>query len=506
VVGAGPVGLALALDLARKGVKTVLIDDGDRATVGSRAICWAKRTLEIFDRLGVGDAMVGHGVTWKIGRLFNRAEAVDRFDLLPDAGHKMPAFINLQQYHVEAHLISRCEELAETLTILWRHRVIAHDDAGDRVSLAVATPDGEITLAARFLVACDGARSPTRTRMGLALDGERFEERFLIADVAMDESPFETDAPERWFWFHPPFHPGQSALFHQQPDNLYRIDFQLGPDADPEAEREPARVNARLARMLGPRPFRLEWVSVYAFTCARLARFVHGRVIFAGDSAHVVSPFGARGGNGGIQDADNLAWKLAAVVSSRADGSLLATYDDERGRAADENILNSSRSTRFMTPKSNTERLFREAVLALSRTEPFATKLVNSGRLSAPASLAGSDLCGAGVAGAIAPGAPCPDAAVMENGAQTHILQHLGDRYVALSIGAAAREGALCGAEPLHVATPGEEGDLIDTDGFVAARYGTDVAVLVRPDQHVMATAPTVGALREAMPQAAPAL
>ncbi|MEM7694661.1 MAG: FAD-dependent monooxygenase [Pseudomonadota bacterium] len=495
VVGAGPVGLALAVDLARQGVGTLLIDDNDAVAVGSRAICWAKRTLDIFDRLGVGDAMVEKGVTWKIGRLFRGAHAIDRFDLLPEAGHKNPAFINLQQYHVEAELIRRAATL-DGLTLAFRHALTRHEDTGDGVTLHVETPAGDKTFRAQFCVACDGARSPTRARMGLTMAGERFEERFLIADVKMAQSPFETPAPERWFWFHPPFHAGQSALFHKQPDDIYRIDFQLGPDADPAHERQPDVVRPRLEAMLGDRPFSLEWVSVYAFTCARLERFVHGNVIFAGDSAHVVSPFGARGGNGGIQDADNLAWKLAAIVRG-APRALLGTYDEERIHAADENIKNSARATRFMTPKTPTESLFREAVLALSQDTPFAKRLVNSGRLSTPADLAGSSLSGAGVPGAIPVGRPCPDAALGGD----HLLAHLGDRFSTLTVGAAARAGVR--GHHVHVALPGEPagpGDFLDADGFVAERYGRDVAILVRPDQHVMATAHTAGALYDAAP------
>ena len=196
------------------------------------------------------------------------------------------------------------------------------------------------------------------------------------------EATFPT---ERWFWFDPPFHSGGSALLHKQADDIWRIDLQLGWDCDPEEEKKPERVIPRIRAMLGPdRAFELEWVSVYTFQCARLERFVHDRVIFVGDAAHQVSPFGARGGNSGIQDADNLCWKLARVVRDESPASLLQTYNDERVEAADENILNSSRSTDFITPKSSASRTMRDAVLALSQQHPFARRLVNSGRLSTP--------------------------------------------------------------------------------------------------------------------------
>ena len=196
---------------------------------------------------------------------------------------------------------------------------------------------------------------------------------------------------ERWFWFDPPFHPGGSALLHKQADDIWRIDFQLGWDSDPDEEKKPERVNPRFAQCsVTDRPFELQWVSVYTFQCARLERFVHGRVVFVGDAAHQVSPFGARGGNSGIQDADNLCWKLARVVRDESPASLFQTYNDERVEAADENILNSSRSTDFITPKSDASRKMRDAVLALSQQHPFARRLVNSGRLSTPTAHCGS--------------------------------------------------------------------------------------------------------------------
>lgn len=490
IVGAGPIGLAMAIDLALHGIASVVLDDNDVVSVGSRAICWAKRTLEIFDRLGVAERMVNKGVTWKTGRLFHGDTEVYSFDLLPEEGHKMPAFINLQQYYVEEYLVDRCGDFPDLIDLRWKNRVVDHEATDDGVVLEVMTPDGAYHLAAEWMLACDGARSPTRQRMGLPFEGETFDEQFLIVDVEMPESPFATEAAERWFWFRPPFHPGQSALFHKQPDDIYRIDLQLGPDADAEAERDPERVIPRIRQMVGDRPFEIDWLSIYRFTCARLERFVHGRVVFVGDSAHLVSPFGARGGNGGIQDVDNLGWKLAAVLKGEASSALIDTYDEERGLAADENIRHSRRSTRFMTPKSPAERHFRDAVLALAHDAPFARRLVNSGRLSTPAVLAGTAFESAEAgAGRLVPGAPCLDARVSAGGEPAWLLERLGGRFILLTVGEGARGLSARGVDRLHVALPGETaeaGDLVDS-GDVAARYGRGVAYLVRPDQHVAA-------------------
>jgi 3-(3-hydroxy-phenyl)propionate hydroxylase len=477
IIGAGPVGLAAAIDFALHGIKVVVLDDNDTVSTGSRAISWAKRTLEIFDRLGVGRRMIEKGVTWKVGRLFHRDREVYAFDLLPEAGHRMPAFINLQQYYVEQFLVERCADFPDLIDLRWNNKMTALTRRDDGVTITVRTPEGSYALTADWLVACDGARSATRDLLGLAFAGRVFEERFLIADVEMT-----ADFPsERWFWFEPPFHSGESALLHKQPDHIYRIDLQLGWDADPEAEKQPERVIPRIQAIVGDRPFALDWVSVYTFQCRRLEKFVHGRVIFAGDSAHVISPFGGRGGNGGIQDADNLVWKLAAIIKGEADAALLASYDEERVHAADENMLHSSRATNFITPKSQVERDFRLAVLDLAAAHPFARRMVNSGRLSTPCSLAGMSLQTPAEGSGLAPGAPCPDAPVAAGGIPGFLLDHLGGAFKLLVIG--ETDPPPCGLEIIRIGT----GALQDTEGLVAARLGSNLAYLVRPDQHIAA-------------------
>lgn len=489
IVGAGPVGLAAAIDCALRGVRCLVLDDNDVVSLGSRAICWSKRTLEIFDRLGVGERMVEKGVTWKVGRLFHRDREVWNFDLLPEAGHKMPAFVNLQQYYVEQYLVERCADFPDLIDLRWKNKVTAVDSRPDGVLAAIETPDGTYRLEADWLLACDGARSSVRSLLGLDFEGRVFEERFLIADVEM-----QADFPsERWFWFEPPFHSGQSALLHKQPDNIYRIDLQLGPDADPEEEKKPENVLPRIARVLGREDFTLDWVSVYTFQCRRLARFVHGRIVFAGDSAHIVSPFGARGGNGGIQDVDNLVWKLALVLEGAAPESLIATYDEERIFGADENILNSARATSFMTPKSPMERLFRDSVLALAADHEFARRMVNSGRLSRPCALTGFSLQspGEGETG-VAPGMAMPDAPVA-GGEAPWLLGHAGKGFTLMAVEAELPERLPPGLAGLRVARrpqPRAEGAaplLHDVEGLVAARYGAGMTYLIRPDQHVAA-------------------
>ncbi len=486
IAGGGLVGLTAALDLARRGLRVVLLDEDDTVSFGSRAICFAKRTLEIFARLGLGEKFLEKGCTWNQGRVFFQSREAYSFNLLPEDGHEFPAFVNLQQYYAEQWLVEACEATG-LVDLRWKSRVTGVVNEPDGARLTVETPEGSYTLCADWLLAADGARSFIRKTLGLAFTGQVFRDRFLIADVVMT-APFPT---ERWFWFDPPFHPGQSVLLHKQPDDVWRIDFQLGWDADPEREKDPERVRQRVKDMLGPDvPFDLEWVSVYTFRCRRMERFRHGRIFFLGDAAHQVSPFGARGGNGGVQDADNLCWKLAAVLTGAAPEALLDSYDAERIPAADENILNSTRSTDFITPKNEAARAFRDAVLELAEDWALARPLVNSGRLSRPSTLWNSPLNGPDEAPGLAPpGTPAPDAPVLRGDARDWLLRQIGADGGFTLLAREVTPVAMPGITTLVLTDTPRPGTLLDHSGLVAARYGLSPGecVLLRPDQHVAA-------------------
>lgn len=500
IIGAGPVGLAAAIDLAQQDVPVLVVDENDKVSFGSRAICFAKRPLEILDRLGCGQPMVDKGVLWNLGKVFFDERQVYGFNLLPEDGHKRPAFINLQQYYFELYLVERVRALqaeGKAIEIRGGNKVVSVDPRADHVGLTIDTADGPYRIEADWLIACDGANSPVRRMMGLDFVGRIFEDNFLIADVKMT-ADFPT---ERWFWFDPPFNRNQSALLHKQPDDVWRIDLQLGWNIDKEAEKQPERVIPRLKAMLGEEvEFELEWVSIYTFQCRRMEKFRHGRVLFAGDSAHQVSPFGARGANSGLQDSDNLVWKLKLVIDGKAGDALLDSYDDERIHGADENILNSSRSTDFITPKSETSRIFRDAVLDLSEGYEFARPFVNSGRLSVPCTYDGSPLNGPDAAGLPArtrPGSPAVDAPVTGG----WLLDQLGNRFQLIGINAdvpAVIEDHGVRIEGMTLSTAA------DPSGALAARYlGTSAAAiyLMRPDQHVAArwTAFDEAAVRKAL-------
>jgi len=504
VVGAGPVGLSLAIDLAQRGISVLLLDDDHKLSTGSRAICFAKRTLEIFDRLGCGEPMVAKGVSWNVGHVYFRDAEVYRFDLLPEAGHERPAFINLQQYFVEGFLIERAMQLPN-LEIRWDNKVVGVEAGRDEVTLTADTPDGPYRLRAGHVAACDGSRSTLRSLMGLESQGRSFHDRFLIADVRIAGVDFPC---ERRFWFDPPFHPGQSVLLHKQADGVWRIDFQLGWQADPDEERRPEKIMPRVRAVLdsiGAAGCEVEivWASVYTFSCLRMAHFRHGRVLFAGDAAHGVSPFGARGANSGVQDADNLAWKLAMVTRGEAPDALLDSYAGEREFAADENILHSTRATDFITPKSEVSRLFRDAVLDLSRDHAFARRLVNSGRLSVATTLRDSALSTPDIDafdGAMVPGAAAADAPLERSGRRTWLLRELGHDFTLLVFGAPA--WAIDGVAVLCI----DNDALVDSEGLLAKRYDArpGTAYLLRPDRHVAARwrMPTEAAVRAALARA----
>lgn len=497
IVGGGPIGLSTAISLAQYGIESVVLEKYNTVSDGSRAICWAKRTLEIFDRLGTGDRMVEKGVTWNQGKVYfgEDPEPIYSFDLLQDKEQKYPAFINLQQFYAEEYLIELFPQYPQT-HIRWQNEVIDIVNGDDKVTATVMTPAGEYKISGDYLIAADGHRSPVRTMMGLDFEGRVFEDHFLIADIKM-----KADFPAvRRFWFDPPFNPGQTSLIHKQADDIWRIDFQMGWDIDREEVMKEENIDAKVRAFLGPDiEFKYDWVSLYTFQCRRMKKFVHNRVIFAGDSAHLVSPFGARGANGGMQDVDNLVWKLDLVFKGIAPQSFINSYDEERVYGADENVTNSSRSTDFMTPKSEISLSFRDAALELARDFPFARGIVNPGRLSTPCTLDGSALNTEDEDDFTAkqrPGSPCMDAPVLVENEDTWLLNHLGERFVGLyftdadSVPADELGKMKKQDMPFDILTVGNgNGSIIDKKGLLHKHYNATPGTfyLIRPDQHVAA-------------------
>lgn len=505
IVGGGPAGLAAAMDLAMYGVESVVLDDNNTVSVGSRAICLAKRTLEICDRYGCGQPMLDKGVTWNLGKVYFGEEQIYDFNLLPEEDHKVPAFVNLQQYYMEEYMVNRCMEMPE-IELRWLHKVTQVETDDEGASITVQTQDGDYRMNCDYLLVADGANSPIRTSLGLESKGQVFEDRFLIADIVM-----KADFPaERRFWFDAPFHPDQSTLLHKQADNVWRIDFQLGWDANPDEEKKIENIRPRVEAMLGEdMEWELDWASVYTFRCRKMDSYIHQRAFFIGDSAHQVSPFGARGANGALQGTENLGWKLAAVIQGRAPESLLQTYDVERQHGARENILHSTRATDFMTPKNHITRVFRDTVLELSRKYPFARTLVNSGRLSKPCTYEETPLSTADsdeFQPAMRPGSPCTDAPVSGGNNSGWLLNHLGSRFsVMLKGDFDAGQIAELERVTAELRDRGDSVDIIRVDatnqnannttylgddkGLLDQRYDLQQSAvyLIRPDQHVAA-------------------
>lgn len=391
IVGAGLAGLTLACDLASRGIASVVLDEDDTIGVrgaSSRGICYAQKSLEIFDRLGLYDRIREKGVTWSVGKVLRGRDVLYRFDLADGSLSAQPPFINIQQFYVEWFLVDRIRDLGRT-DLRWRNRVTGVRQDAECVFLTVETPDGPYILQADWVIDASGHASTVRQSLGLPTRGELGEDRWCISDVR-----FQKDLPvERWTWVEAPFNEDRGVWQHLMADGVWRIDYQMLPNTDPQEASRPDTAAARLRDQLGPDvEFELVWVGAYSYRTQLMDDFKCGRVLFIGDAAHVKSPFGARGGNSGIQDAENLAWKLTLVLQERAPVTLLDSYNAERRPAAEENIRVTRRSGRFIAPRTEMERLFRTALMDLATAHPFARALLNTGRMCVPHRYAPSPL------------------------------------------------------------------------------------------------------------------
>ncbi|WP_426578225.1 FAD-dependent oxidoreductase [Xenorhabdus stockiae] len=490
IVGAGLVGLTLALDLSLRGIHVVVLDENNSVADGSRAIVFARRSLEILSRLGLGNRLIAKGVAWKTSTIYLKDTPLFCSSIEEYNETEYPAFLNLQQYYVEEWLVEACMATGH-VDFRWKHKVIKINQSHDHVDLFIETPNGNYSFSTNWLLACDGAKSFIRRSLNLPFIGQVFQDKFLIVDIRMKSSL----PAERRFWFSPSFHPDRSVLIHKQPDDIWRVDFQLGWQANTEIECQKERILSRLKCMFGDTTnIEVVWSSIYTFQCRRIENFVHNNIIFVGDSAHQVSPFGGRGGNGGIQDADNLAWKLTAILSGISDKRLLETYNYERCAAADENILNSTRSAEFITPKNQSALTYRDAVLTLARTSEFARKMVNSGRLSTPSILKSSPLNyinDFSEKARLPLGGPAPDMPLQKNGISDWILHYIGGNNFTLMTRPLDHDKQAPAKITLSNYPPTQSLpiELIDSKNLLDSRYGIHPGgvMLFRPDQHLCA-------------------
>lgn len=486
IVGGGLAGLTLAADLSVRGVPFVLLDEDDTVGVrgaSSRGVVYAQKTLEIFERLGVGRRIVDKGVAWSVGKsLIGEKDVIYEFDAARDTPSAQPPFLNIQQFYIEWYLVDRITELGVG-ELRWRSQVVGVRAFDERTEVDVETPAGRYTLLADWLVDCSGLASDVRQHLGLPTYPEKGTERWCISDVR-----FAKQLPlERWTWVESPVNDGRAVWQHPMADGVWRIDFQMQLDADVDYISRPDVATERVRRLLGDDvEFELVWVGPWASRTHLLDHFRHKRILFAGDSAHVFPPLGARGGNSGIQDADNLGWKLAWVVQGRAPEALLDSYDAERRPAAIHNTALATRSVRFLSPVTPGQRCLRRAAMALARRHPFARAMINTGRLSDPFCYRESPLsrgCGESV----------PNLTLRWADGRQRSLVELAreDRLLVFAPGQARLPAALADQTVVRVGRSAGC-DVPDEDGELAAALGLgpQEVVIVRPDLHVLARVP----------------
>ncbi|ABQ69872.1 monooxygenase, FAD-binding [Rhizorhabdus wittichii RW1] len=484
IVGAGPVGLALAADLARHGRRPVVIDGKSEISWSSRAICLSRRSQEIFDRIGAGPAFAAKGLPWSRGKTFYRDRLAFELEMPFAPEDRHAPFINLQQYYSEQFLLDAARSAAGPGVVRWNHLVRAVEPGPDHVMVEVEGPEGVQRVKAGWVVAADGARSVVRQALGLKLQGDSYEGRYLIADieVAGIERPVE-----RHVWFDPPSNPGSTVILHVQPDGIWRIDIQLrDEDGDEmlEEERLLPLLQAQLDMMGVTANWTLVWKSIYRAHALTLDSYRHGRVMLAGDAAHLVPIFGVRGLNSGIDDAHNLAWKLALVAAGKAPPALLDSYSAERVRATRENLAAATKSTWFMSPPSEGFQRMRDAVLSLSGRHRWASELLNPRQSTAHVYDASPAIAGDDDPAGVRPGAVLPNLPVTIDGRAVHLHDAL----------AATRFTLLLFADHLPAgAVPAPTDDLavvtIRGDDALARAFAADrhPVYLVRPDEHVAA-------------------
>lgn len=516
VLGGGPTGMTLALGLARRGIRSVLLEADDTVCQGSRATCISRRSLEIFRQFGVDRAYLDKGLAWTGGRSFYRDEVVLRFSMPTDAYQMHPPMINLQQCYTEQFILDGIEASPE-VDLRWRSRAVDVSDRGDHAVVRVATQEGEYDLEADWVVACDGARSAARRGLGLKLQGTSYEGRYVIVDIKLAS---RHPVVERRVWFDPPTNPGSTVIMHRQPDDIWRVDYQLRDDEDPDEEVKPERVIPRVRshlRWIGePDDSEIEWISIYRAQSLTLERYRHGRILFAGEAAHLLPIFGVRGLNSCVDDAHNLAWKLAYVLEGRATPALLDSYSDERVAAARENMAQANKSTYFMTPPSRGHAVMRDAALSLAVSQPFASALVNP-RQTLPVCYPESPLNFVGGDSGMPPPRPAagdlfinlPGRAMANDPRDVHLIDVLGTHF-ALLIFAPDTDAADIAARAAHVLAdvrvpcrtiaivPAGRGPDVwnpettvveDAYGVLFERYRATpgTALLLRPDNYVVA-------------------
>ena len=482
IVGGGPVGLTLAALLSQQGVACTVVEADVGYCVGSRAICVSRRSQEIMGWIGADDKLTQKGLPWTGGRSYWRDTEVLHFQMPTEPTQRFAPMLNIQQYYIEEYAHQAALQTG-LVNVQWSSRVTRVAQTDNGATVTIEGPSGQTNIHAGWVVACDGGKSTVREQLGLQLQGTQYEGRYVIVDIVQ-----KTTRPvERLAWFDPPSNPGSTLLMHRQPDDVWRIDYQISDDEDPLEAIKPEnvlpRVRSHLAMIGENEPWELQWISIYNAKCLSLKSYRHGHVLFAGDAAHLVPIFGVRGLNSGLDDAANLAWKLANVIHHRSPATLLDSYSQERVDAAQINMAYGAKSTEFMAPPDFAFKLMREATLRLAGQNEGVRSLINP-RQSLPIAFENSVLNaaeeGEWTNALAAPGAPAPEAWL----GQQHLTSHFGKAFVCLvfTAGDIPPELNLPGLTLLHIPPAFEQ---------AWQRYGLPLPtsqgmVLIRPDGHVM--------------------
>ncbi len=489
IAGGGPIGLATALGLAQQGVPSIVIEADNSVCEGSRAICVSRRSLQILQRLGVLDAFMAKGLPWTTGRSYYKDQEVLRFSMPHAASDKLPPMINIAQYHIEQYLLDEARKFPELIDIRWASSVTQLQSRADGVTLTVSNDLGSYQVSADWLVAADGGQSFVRKSLGLKLEGQAFTGKFVIVDIEL-HSPFPT---ERRAWFDCACNPGSTMLMHKQPDNIWRIDYQIPDDADLDAAILEGNVRPVVERHLASigeahLPWTYLWSSAYRAGTMTLDNYVHGRVVFAGNAAHAMPIFGVRGLNSGFDDADNLIWKLARVVKGQAAPKLLETYSTERIAAYHVNAYNAGKSTEFMAPGSRGFALMREAALSLSLAHARVASLLNPRQTSAVAYAVAQHLGDAFADGVQRGHAPVDVPVTWPDGTAGHLLDRVHSRFTMLVLGDGVWTANDVAQDTNHAADPVDvllfAGDA-SAQPALASAWGWHCAYLLRPDGHI---------------------
>ncbi|HSV55463.1 MAG TPA: FAD-dependent monooxygenase [Burkholderiaceae bacterium] len=493
IAGGGPVGLTLAALLARHGVASLVIEADGGYCSGSRAICMSRRSQEILGWVGADRPLVAKGLSWVGGRSYWRDTQVLHFQMPSEPTQRFAPMLNIQQFHVEEFAHRAAQAFGPLADVRFDSSVVAVRRQADGVQVDVQTPGGMQTVQAGYVVACDGGRSTVREQLGLQLQGTQYDGKYVIVDIVQKTRR----AVERLAWFDPPSNPGSTILMHRQPDDVWRIDYQIRDDEDPVEAVKPEnvlpRVQSHLAMIGEDAPWEPLWISIYNAKCLSLESYRHGRVLFAGDAAHLVPIFGVRGLNSGLDDAGNLAWKLARVIEGGAPESLLDSYSVERVHAARENIAHGAKSTEFMAPPNFAFSLLREATLRLAVSDEKVRSLINP-RQSAPIRYLASPLngpqAGSWTHELAAPGAPAPEALLAGPSGPQHLSGLFGADFLCLVFSdgpmpEAARALVQQGIAVLEI-SPEADPQRQAYERYGLPDAGAQALVLVRPDGYVL--------------------